>query len=412
MKKAYLGYKNKYSMRLFLACWVAYFSTYICRLNFSVVTPELMKNSVLTEPQIALVSSAFFICYGAGQLFSGRMGDKFSPKIMVFLGTFISAISNILIYFFCQSYTGLIILWGINGTVQSLVWSPILRIAGDCFDTRDKEKFGTDISTTVTLGTLASYAIGLLALLFLPWNYVFLICGLCTLAASVFWIMSTNKLNLHKSPEANKSVQNISLKQFFRLFAVSGSLILLLPIAIHGTLKDSVTQWTPTLFDNYFNLGTDISIILTMLLPVVNVSGAYIAKAVNRRLKNELTTSVSFFAAAFAFLIILLMLGTKSAFIALLCVAVITTCMHAVNVMFITMVPLHFSKYGCTSTMGGLLNSVAYIGCGALNFAAGKLLTDNTSSWNNLFVFWLLICAAGIVLTFAGSVLWKKFTLK
>lgn len=415
MKKSHLGYTNKYTANLFISCWIAYFSTYICRLNFSVVMPELSKGSIMTEEQLASVSSAFFICYGIGQLFSGILGDKVSPKILVFLGTCISALSNILIFAFCKSYTALILLWGINGIVQSLVWSPILRIAGDYFNKQDKEKFATDISTTVTIGTLVSYGIGLVTLLFLPWNYVFLTCGLCTLAASVFWIHNTKKLKPAKNTESVKEpsgTQGISLKQFIKIFTVSGCLILLIPIAIQGTLKDSITQWMPTFFGDYFNLGTDISIILTMVLPVVNVSGAYIARAVNKHVKNEMITSALFFSAALIFLVLMLVFGIKNSVFALVCVAVITTCMHAINVMFITLVPLHFSKYGCTSTMGGLLNSFAYIGCGALNIAAGKVLNTYSSSWNKLFCFWLLLSIIAIAFSAVCSFIWKRFVNK
>lgn len=414
MKNSHFGYKNEYSLKLFFACWIAYFSTYICRLNFSIVTPELVKNSVLTEPQIATVSSAFFICYGAGQLFSGILGDKVFPRILVFIGTFTAALSNILIFFFCGSHTALALLWGLNGIVQSLVWSPILRIAGDYFDKTDREKFGTDISTTVTLGTLASYGIGLITMLLLPWNYVFLTCGVCTLLASAFWIAETGKLKLYKNTETgknNKPRSDLSTKQFIKLFAISGCIIMLLPIAIHGTLKDSVTQWMPTLFTDKFNLGTDISILLTMILPVINVSGAYIAKAINKKLHNVLKTALVFFAVTIPFLVLLRFIGTSSSIFALVCLAVVTTCMHAVNVMFITMVPLHFEKYGCVSTVGGIFNSCAYIGCGMLNLAAGNILNDN-SSWNRLFLFWVLICAVAIILTAACSVIWKKFTLR
>lgn len=413
MKKSYLGYKDKFSAQLFLACWTAYFSTYICRLNFSVAMPEIIKSNILNEAEIATVSSAFFICYGAGQLFSGRLGDILSPKKMIFAGTFISALSNILIFFFYQSHAGLILLWGLNGIVQSLVWSPILRIAGDYFNGADREKFGTDISTTVTLGTLTSYGIGLLTLLFLPWHYVFLTCGICTLAASAIWILMVNRLRIYKNKPARAAAQiksGLTIKPFIKLFIFSGCLILLIPIAIQGTLKDSVTQWMPTFFDDRFHLGTDISIILTMVLPVVNVTGAYIARAINKKLKNELKTSVVFFAVTLLFLMVLLFFGAKSFMLALLCVTVITTCMHAVNVMFITMVPLHFSKYSLTSTIGGLLNSVAYIGCGALNIAAGNVLNGGgDSSWNRLFVFWFIICAVAVILTAGCSIIWKKF---
>lgn len=412
-----LGYKNKYSLKLFLACWTAYFSTYICRLNFSIVTPELIKNDVLSESQIAAVSSAFFICYGAGQLVSGILGDRISPRMLVFTGTFVSALCNILMFFFCKSYTALIILWGLNGAVQSLVWSPILRIAGDYFDKNDREKFATDISTTVTLGTLASYGVGLLTMQLLPWNYVFLTCGLCTMAAAVFWIYITGRLRLYKSAvrtnaEKAKADARPSAKQLAKLFTVSGCIILLIPIAIHGTLKDSITQWMPTFFADKFNFGTDISVLLTMILPVINVSGAYIARAINKRLNNIMNTALVFFTVTVLFLTMLRFIGTSSSLFALVCLAVVTTCMHAVNVMFITMVPLSFNKYGCVSTIGGMLNSAAYIGCGLLNIAAGSILNNGSSDWNKLFLFWLLLCGAAILLTVLCSMIWKKFTSK
>lgn len=409
-----LGYKNKYSLKLFLICWAAYFSTYICRLNFSIVSPELVKNNVLSEAQIAVVSSAFFICYGIGQLFSGILGDKASPRLLVFLGTFISALSNILIFLFSKSYIALTFLWGINGIVQSLVWSPILRIAGDYFDKNDKQRFAADISTTVTLGTLSSYALGLVTMRFLEWNYVFLTCGISTLLISFLWIIQTGKLNLY-----NRSVQghtaekklDLSLKQFIKMFFASGCAILIIPIAVHGTLKDSVTQWIPTFFADKFNFRTDISALLTMVLPIINVSGAYIARVIYKKLNDVMKTAVVFFSAAMLFFVVIRFIGTDSPIISLVCLAVVTTCMHAVNVLFITLVPLQFGKYGCVSTMGGMLNSSAYIGCGMLNIAAGNILNED-SSWNMLFLFWILLCIAAIIFTVICSFVWKKFVLK
>lgn len=368
----------------------------------------------MNEQQIAAVSSAFFFCYGIGQLFSGILGDRVSPRLLVFLGTFISALSNLIIFAFCQSPAALTVLWGINGIVQSLVWSPILRIAGDYFDKENQEKFATDISTTVTLGTLASYAVGLLTMLLLPYRFVFITCGICTLLASLYWLTETGKLNLYKGAKTKsveKQKSSISLKKFIKLFMISGSLILLIPIAIQGTLKDSVVQWLPTLFSDKFNLGTNISIILTMILPIINVFGAYIAKAVNNKLKNAVKTALAFFTVSFIFLILLKFIGTSSAVFALVCLAAVTTCMHAINVMLITLVPLHFQKYGCVSTIGGLLNSFAYIGCGALNMIAGNIL-GNGSSWNSLFIFWIILSATAILVSALSAVIWKRFTKK
>lgn len=84
-----------------------------------------------------------------------------------------SGLSNIVIYIFYYSYTAITILWALNGIAQALVWAPLLKLAGDYYSEGEKLKFGVDISTTVPLGTLASYGVSLVTLLFAPWKYVF-----------------------------------------------------------------------------------------------------------------------------------------------------------------------------------------------------------------------------------------------
>lgn len=109
--KKTFGYDSIRSRNLCLLCWIAYASTYICRLNYSAVMPELSRLGILGESRLAAISSAFFICYGVGQIFSGILGDKISPRKMIFAGILFSAVSNIFISFF-HSFTALIILLG------------------------------------------------------------------------------------------------------------------------------------------------------------------------------------------------------------------------------------------------------------------------------------------------------------
>lgn len=415
MNRATFGYRNSYNGNLFFLCWIAYFSTYICRLNYSAVMPELSAGGIFTESQIAAVSSAFFICYGVGQFISGSLGDKLSPRAMIFWGVMTSAASNILIFFFHTSYTALLVLWGINGIVQSMVWSPVLRMAGDYFNEREKEKFGIDISTTVPLGTLASYGVSLLTLMFLPWHYVFLTCGLLVFIAGAYWLIGTKRVMPHlekidyQPKGSDAPVSALSFKSLIKKVAASGILVLLLSIAIQGTLKDSVTQWIPTFFDSQFHTGTSISLVMTMVLPIINVTGAYFARMVNRRLNNELTTSVVFFGIAAAFLVVLMAFGGSNMVLALVCMAGVTNCMFAINVMLITMVPLRFSKFGRVSTVGGFLNAMAYVGCGLLNLAAGALLEKTGTEWRILFILWLCLAAGALVLTGLCVIPWKRF---
>ena len=177
---------------------------------------------------------------------------------------------------------------------------------GEYYDEKGKSKFGIDISTTVPLGTLASYGVSMLALKFLPWNGVFLVCGLIVLAVSLVWFFGTGwllpKMERVAPPPAAQmaraSGEKLPLRQFLSLFASSGLILLLIPIAVHGTLKDSVTQWVPTYIVETFAADSSISLLLTMILPIVNVAGAYLAKWLNRYTRSEPATASVFFALA------------------------------------------------------------------------------------------------------------------
>lgn len=415
MTKFRFGYQDGDHAQLFFLCWVAYFSTYICRLNYSAVMPEISAAGLYGESQIAAVSSAFFICYGAGQLFSGSIGDRISPRIMIFWGVAISAISNILIFFFYDSFAALLLLWGINGAVQSMVWSPVLRVAGEYFCEKEKNKFGIDISTTVPLGTLASYGVSLVTVLVLPWRFVFLTCGAVVLLAAIYWWLGTKRvmrrLQANPSGDAPEGYASLQLKKLFKLLLSCGVLLALVSIVIQGTLKDSVTQWIPTFLSQGYHTGTGVSLALTMILPIINVTGAYFAKALFKKLPNEMTVSAVFFAVAGVFLILLTMFGQKNLVLALVCMAGVTNCMFAINVMLITMVPLRFSVYGRVSTVAGLLNATAYIGCGVLNLAAGSLL-EHGGDWHALFVLWLALAWVAVAVTLVCAGLWKRFSKK
>lgn len=412
MAKNFFGYGTKNKMNLFFLCWAAYFSTYICRLNYSAIMPELSAGNVFSSSQIAAVSSAFFICYGAGQFFSGILGDRLNTRLMIFGGLTISAISNILI-FFVHSFPALLLLWAINGVVQSLVWSPVLKIASVYFNQNEKQKFGIDISTTVPLGTLSSYAVSLITLVFLPWHYVFLTCGILELCFAVVWICGTKNLTQKLTPvsydtEKKENVKVMDFKSTTKLMLSSGVLLLLIPIAIQGTLKDSVTQWIPTFFKNEFGSKTTFSLALTMILPIINVTGAYFAKALNKKMKNEISVSAVFFGIAAVFLIVLKFFGSKNMIVALAAMAGVTNCMFAINVMLITMVPLWFNRSGRVSTIGGFLNAMAYMGCGGLNIVAGKIL-DSGTDWNRLFIMWLILALCATAVSLFCVPLWRKY---
>ena len=412
-----MGYTSRGAMHLFLLCWLAYFATYVCRLNYSAVMPELLADGY-SESRLGTVLSAFLVCYGLGQIVSGWCSDKFSSRSMIFLGLLLSGTSNIAVCFFGGNYTALLLLWMFNSVVQSMVWSPLLHIAGEWLNPDDRRLFGYNIATTSPAGTIVGYGIALLVLLVLPWKYVFLCCGALTATAAFVWWFGTGRV-LSKMPRAVEVEQTeaatkrtetvVPMRPLVGMMATAGVLLMLIPIVMQGTLKDSVTNWIPTFLSGSFEMSTSLSLALTMILPLINVLGSYAAKAVERRLHNELYTAAVFFGIAGVCLTVLALGGYRFVPVAVVCLAGVTSSMVAVNVMYITMVPLRFARFGRTGTVGGILDAVAYIGSGALGLVPGFILEHTDNSWMVMFIIWVALALIAIAVTLLCNRFWKKF---
>lgn len=65
---------------LFAVCWLSYFSTYLGRLNFTACIAAINEAENLSKLELGRVSSAFFVCYGGAQLFSGLLADRPAPQ--------------------------------------------------------------------------------------------------------------------------------------------------------------------------------------------------------------------------------------------------------------------------------------------------------------------------------------------
>ena len=115
---------------LFLLCWCSYFCAYIGRLNYSAALTDMIQSEGFGKGEAGLIGTAFFFAYGAGQFVSGFLGDRLPAKWLVFMGLFCSSICNLLMS--QSSNIGIMIgVWCVNGLVQALIWSPMLRLVTD-----------------------------------------------------------------------------------------------------------------------------------------------------------------------------------------------------------------------------------------------------------------------------------------
>lgn len=400
---------------LFWLCWIAYFSTYLGRLNYSASLTEIIRAEGYDKGAAGLIGTAFFCSYGFGQLFSGFMGDKLKPQKMIFTGILGSGICNILMGFTSQIWQ-MVAIWCVNGLLQSLIWSPIIKLFSNWVPTERQKQFCVNINTSVPIGTFAAYAITALIVWKFEWRIVFFFSSVCLFAISAAWVFGIRRIerDVEKNGiseqafavQSEKSFAGASMK---RLILVSGMIFLCFGLMFQGILKDGVTTWIPTYIREVFQMDSAVSIISTTVIPIFNLSGVYLAAIVNNKLfNNEIMTGAAFFAVSAAALLLLRFFPGSSIVAALILFGIATTAMMAVNTMLVSVVPIYFAPYGKSSTASGILNSSAYVGGAVSTYGIGVL--SEIVGWDMTITIWIGIALLGMAACMIGKIYWKRFT--
>ena len=111
--------KKNYKWIIFLITTLGYSLFYVCRLSINVVKKPIVDSGYLTETELGIIGSALFFSYAIGKFVNGFLADRFNIRFLMGGALLIAAILN-----FTRGFHVLfgvfVVLWGINGWVQSL----------------------------------------------------------------------------------------------------------------------------------------------------------------------------------------------------------------------------------------------------------------------------------------------------
>ena len=410
MKTQYKINDSRMALRLFLLCWLVYFSSYLGRLNYSSAMTVMLDECILTKAQAGFISMIYFLAYGIGQCLNGFAGDKINPKWMITGGLAVSAGMNLFMTLF-RNFPVMAAAWLINGYAQSTIWPPIIRIFSDMLQPEKKIKYCVDIVSTQAAGTFASYFLSAAIIAHTEWQFVFLAAAIILCLVAIIWnvgfsVIKTKaekqvyKIETNNKYKASKSSDERP-KNFFHLFLASGSIMLVVPVFVHGILKDGIVSWVPTFISETFESGAYVAILLTSVIPLVNLSGAYLGRFIFRKMKNdEIKATVLFFGIASAALLLLYWYGNENIILTIIILSAITVSMMAVNTLLINLYPLRFERNGRVASVSGLLNAVAYIGTAVSTYGIGILVQGK--GWRVTILSWLFAAIVAFAVCVVG----------
>lgn len=216
------------------------------------------------------------------------------------------------------------------------------------------------------------------------------------------WRKNFEDINSKTEPDTNTTQYTASLTGKNSLIFSSTIPVILIPVIIHGMLKDGVTTWVPTYINTSFEVSASFSILLTTLLPIINLSGAYIARYIYRKTNERIILSIGlFFLTATAALVFLYIGSTWHPLLSVLLLSVITASMMAINTLAVNIYPLRFQKYGRVSSISGFLNAMAYLGTAVSTYTIGLLVQKY--DWHITILTWLAATILAEVICLTAS---------
>jgi len=146
-----------WQLRIFWLLWGAYASYYLCRVNFAVAQPLILKEFPdWTNAQIGTIPSIYALFYAVGQIVNGTLCQRYGARLMMTLAMFVAVVTNLL-FAFTSSFGVMLLLWSLNGYAQSAGWSLLVQTIANWTTSQRRGVVMGLISTCYSVGNVLSW---------------------------------------------------------------------------------------------------------------------------------------------------------------------------------------------------------------------------------------------------------------
>ena len=404
---------------LIMIAMLVYTSSYVSRYSYNSNIAAIIAEYGLSNAEAGLVGTFYFFAYGAGQVIHGLLCKKYNKKIVIPFVLAVSAAINVVLFFkppfFIYKY-----LWLLNGISLSVLWPSLVLLLSDTLDEKFLSLSLTAMCLPVPLGTCVTYGASALFNLWENYSLSFILGAAVPLAIAVIWVCffdkltenakvraaiirsenvkndlsaSDNSAGENESANARKKPIGVSIIVLFVVlgfFAVSCNLI-----------KDGLNTWVPKILKDSYGFGDSLSIILTLVLPILGMFGSVFAIAANKVVKDYILLCGALFItiAAFVALILFSLEAALSAVFVIVFFGLVSLLSHSINAVITAVAPLQMRESLNSGAIAGILNGCAYVGSTISAYALGALA--DASGWLAVFKLFFIVSVVSFLIAAA-----------
>ena len=400
--------------------WLVYSASYLGKVNYSANITQIIDFYGVTKTQAGTVPTFFFFAYGIGQVVNGLLCKKYNIKWTIFLSLIMSAVINLTIAV-SDNFAIIKWLWLVNGFVLSMLWPTLIRLLSEVLPQKVLGTSSVVMGTTVAAGTLVIYALSSIFAMFDAFKLAFYTAGFTVVAVAVLWLVFYNKSvrlaadeKMREEEKTEKAETDIKThepqkkgerKTFFATICV----LCFCAIGVN-LIKDGLTTWVPSILKEEFSMSDSLSILLTLLLPILAVFGNAFALKMHNKIPDYVNhcTAVFVIIAAFIGVIIGSMSFELVAFM-LAGLVVVNFFASSLNSLITSIFPMFMREKVDSGRFAGILNGFCYIGSTISAYGLG-VIADNFG-WTAVFLTLIGFCIAAFAV-WAGYAYLKRVSEK
>ncbi|MCE5333185.1 MAG: MFS transporter [Desulfobacteraceae bacterium] len=375
-------------MQIIAVGWLTYAAYYLGRVNFSTAIPGIRENLLLSSQQIGLLGSGFFVAYACGQMFSGYLGDRISPRRLVFGGMLLSVLMNLL-FVSTEIWWVMLFAWTINGVSQSTGWAPVLKVLSNWHRTEQRRKVAGIYATSYVAGNALTWTLTGWIIVYANWQAAFWIPALLMGGFALFWLVFVRDNPTDEGFEELSSSSGSAGSESAHTFPqVLRSLSRFWPLALAavtaGFCLFALIIWLPTYFVERLALGSGMGASLASILPIAGVFGTVaVSWLISTRFAGkEIPFAVAIYLGAGA-LFVLFPAASSSVSGSLVIVMLIGAILYGATTIITTVMPMLLSQKHETSTIAGFIDFAFNVGAGLAGVVIGAILDRH--SWTVAF---------------------------
>ncbi|MGN1212280.1 MAG: MFS transporter [Candidatus Cryptobacteroides sp.] len=412
--------------RTFWGVTSAYSLYYMCRMSMAVIKQPLIDGGVFTAGELGIIGAALLFVYAVGKFVNGFIADYCNIKRFMAVGLLVSAVINLLMGILGLVYkvaaipaiallVSFILLWGLNGWVQSMGSPPGVISLSRWFPLSKRGTYYGLFSATPYVGESLSVLITGMAVGAFGWQCGFLVASAAGFIGTLIIVLSVSDTPESKglpsiqtlSGEAPSKADTMKTRQLQKyVIRHPGIWIIAISSAFIYITKYALAGWGVLFLQKSKAFSLEDATQIIAFSAVFGVLGTVIAGWLSDTVFKGDRVKPALISGLLSFISLALFLLTGGSYLMnIVHVAVYSLSVGVLYCIVAGLMAVDIVPRKATGAALGIVGISSYVAAGIQDLASGWLIQSYEYDFIPVSVFWLI---ASVISFLLPVILWKR----